>query len=99
MISMKSSNERNLRDILSEIKNSPQIKPHLQKLSVEDAWKKLMGISISKHTLKIKLISEKLFISLDSDVLRHELSYAKSKIVTMLNEELKEEVIREIIFN
>ena len=57
-----------------------------------------MGPSIFKHTVNINFIGEKLFISLDSDVLRHELSYAKSKIIEILNAELKEEVVREIIF-
>jgi hypothetical protein len=38
-----------------------------------------------------------LYVELSSAVLREELTHGKSKIVTMINEELKREVVKEVV--
>ena len=45
----------------------------------------------------IELSNKKLYVKLNSSVLREELNYGKEEIVKMLNEELKKECIEEII--
>jgi hypothetical protein len=38
-----------------------------------------------------------LYVALSSAVLREELSYGKDKIIKMINEELRKDVVKEII--
>jgi len=56
-----------------------------------------MGQGVVSYTEKVQLQNKTLVISLSSSVLREELSYGKEKIITMMNEELGEELISKIM--
>ena len=58
----------------------------------------IMGRPISSRTTEIYIKDKKLFVQLDSAPLRNELLMAKSKIVTILNKEVGEEIIEEVVF-
>ena len=62
-----------------------------------EAWIKLMGNGVNNYTTSVELKNETLYVSLSSSVLREELSYGKSKIIDMLNEELDKDLIKKII--
>jgi hypothetical protein len=70
----------------------------LDKVAVRDVWEAVMGPAITKYTQNIKLERETLYIKLTSSVLREELSYGKQKIIKNLNEELKKELIKKLVF-
>ena len=78
------------------IKNS-SLKEGLNNIKIQNIWKKTMGDNINSYTSEITLRKHTLYINLSSSVLREELSYGKEKIIKLLNEELKAEIIRKII--
>ena len=47
-----------------------------------------MGKTIAKSTSKISLKDEVLYLQIDSSVIKSELSFAKSKIIELVNKEL-----------
>jgi predicted nucleic acid-binding Zn ribbon protein len=61
-------------------------------------WEKIMGVSIAKRTEKIYIRKGVLFLRISSASLRQELVLAKTKLIKMLNEEMGEEIIKEIVF-
>ena len=69
----------------------------MDKVDAKAAWVKLMGNGVNNYTNAVELKNETLYVSLSSSVLREELSYGKSKIITMLNEELGKDLIKKII--
>jgi hypothetical protein len=69
----------------------------IDKINVSDAWKKLMGNGVNNYTTAVELKNETLYVSLSSSVLREELSHGKSRIITMLNEEMGRELIKNIV--
>jgi hypothetical protein len=68
----------------------------MQELDVTDAWKEVMGSGVWTYTSSIKLNKGNLTVYLKSSALREELSYGKEKIVTMLNQYLKQEIVKKI---
>jgi len=56
-----------------------------------------MGNGVNSYTKEVVLKGTTLYVSLTSAVLREELSYGKQKIIKMINEELRKEVIKEVI--
>ena len=56
-----------------------------------------MGNGVNSYTKNVTLKGETLYVELSSSVLREELSHGKSKIITMINEELKREIVKNII--
>lgn len=89
--------EVSIKDVLKSFVSENKLDKGLQQVQVVDAWKNLMGPAIVKYTNSVKLNRNKLYVELSSSVLREELSYGKQKIITLMNEELGEEIIKEIV--
>ena len=69
----------------------------MDKINARQAWISLMGNGVNKYTTGVELKGDTLYVTLSSSVLREELSLGKSKIITMLNEELGKDLIRNLI--
>lgn len=91
------SNDSPIGDILKEIISSNKLQPGMDQVEVKDAWKNLMGNGVNSYTRNIALKGNTLYVELTSAVLREELSYGKSKIITMINAELGREVVKEVV--
>lgn len=87
----------NLGDALKEFIKENRLQKGMDKVDAREAWTKLMGNGVNNYTRNVELKGETLFISLTSSVLREELSYGKSKIIKMLNEELGKELIKKLV--
>lgn len=94
----KRQNEHlNLGDALHEFLKENKLQKGMDKIDAQDAWAKLMGNGVNNYTHSVELKGEVLYVSLSSSVLREELSYGKTKIVAMLNEELGRELVKKIV--
>lgn len=86
-----------ISDVLKEFLQSHKLQPGMDKIDVRDAWKNLMGNGVNNYTREIMLKGGTLYVELTSAVLREELSFGKEKIIRMINEELKREVVKDVI--
>lgn len=84
-------------DVLKEFIQANKLQQGMDKIDVRDAWKNLMGNGVNNYTREIMLKGSTLYVELTSAVLREELGYGKDKIIKMLNEELRREVIKDVI--
>ena len=91
------NNESSIGDVLKEFIQSNKLQSGIDQISVKEAWVSLMGNGVNSYTKNITLKGETLYVELSSSVLREELSHGKSKIITMINEELKREIIKSIV--
>ena len=69
----------------------------LDNVEVKNVWYKLMKNGIANYTTDITLKNGILYIKLKSSALREELSYGKEKIIKILNEKLKKDLIKKIV--
>ena len=69
----------------------------LENVKIKDMWHELMKNGVANYTTDINLKNGTLYIKLKSSVLREELSYGKEKIVKLLNEKLKKDLIKKIV--
>jgi hypothetical protein len=90
-------NEKTLKEAINEMLESYKLKGKLNEVKAINSWEKLMGKVISNRTTEIFISSRKLYIRLNSAPLREELSYARTKIIDMINKEVGEKVIEEVI--
>jgi hypothetical protein len=91
------NNESSIGDVLKEFIQSNKLQPGIDQISVKEAWVLLMGNGVNSYTKNVTLKGETLYVELSSSVLREELSHGKSKIITMINEELKREIVKSIV--
>ncbi len=86
-----------LSEALQEFIKVNKLQNGMDKVNVREAWSNLMGNGVNNYTTAIELRNETLFVSLSSSVLREELSHGKSKIITMINEELGKELVKKLV--
>ena len=94
----RESNENTISELLNLFIKKNNLESGFDKIDVEQAWKNLMGSGVNAYTNELILKGNTLYVSLSSSVLREELSHGKSKIIKMINEELRKEVVTNIIF-
>ena len=96
----KRQNEfHSIQDLMKDVIKENKLTKGMQQISVKDAWAKLMGNGVVSYTNNIQLNGKTLVVNLKSSVLREELSHGKDKIIKMMNEELKEDLISRIILS
>lgn len=94
---VKDSNEQSLKEIINELLKAYKLEDGINETRLISSWESVAGSMISKHTERIFIRKNKLYIKLDSPALKHELSFAKSKLIKALNKVVNQNVIDEII--
>jgi hypothetical protein len=89
--------EISIGDALKDFLKQSKLKGGIQALQIEDAWEKIMGKTIAKYTDKLEIVNQTLFISSTVAPLKNELLYQKEKIIERVNEELGENVIKQVV--
>jgi len=89
--------EQPIGDVLKQFMQANRLQDGMDKLDVREAWKNLMGNGVNNYTREIMLRNNTLYVELTSSVLREELSLGKAKIIAMINDELKREVVKNIV--
>ncbi len=95
---IKKTNEYSLKEALDELIENYKLGTKIKELNIINIWDKTVGSLIARHTKKIFLKRTKLFVKIDSPLLKNELIYSRQKLTDRLNKEAKEDVIDEIIF-
>ncbi len=94
---MKKKNDLSLQEAMREMLHQYRLAPQLNEARVKMLWEKLMGKTISTYTANIQVRKNILYLTILSAPLKHELSFGKEKIRTLLNDELGEEFIKEVV--
>lgn len=94
---MKRSNTQPLKEVIQEYLKALKMNQKLREVSLVSNWESMVGRTIAKATKDIYIKDKKLFVYLNSSVIRNELSLIKEPLVKRLNEEAKAEVIDDLI--
>ena len=96
-MSKRHNDQHKINDLLKSFVKENKLEKGLDKVNVEAVWRSLMGNGVNNYTNSVKLHKDTLYVELSSSVLREELSYGKDKIIKMINEGLKKELITKLI--
>ena len=89
--------ESPISDVLKQFISQNKLEAGMDVVNVREAWKNLMGNGVNNYTTEIQLKGSTLYVALSSAVLREELSYGKEKIIKMINEELRKDLVTNLI--
>lgn len=89
--------EYSLGQALKQYLRQSKLKSNIQSFQILDVWEKIMGKTISKYTNSIQIINQTLFITTTVAPLKNELLFQKEKIIQLINEELGENLIKEVV--
>ena len=94
---MKKKNDVSLQEAMKDMLREYRLTPQLNETRIKMLWEKLMGKTISTYTSNIQVRKNVLYLTILSAPLKHELSFGKEKIRSLLNDELGEEYIKEVV--
>lgn len=96
---MKSGNVHSLKEAIDNLLDFYRIRSKVVETDIVNSWELLMGKMIANHTTDIYIKGSKLFLKVDSSVLKNELSLMKTSILQRVNERAGKNIIDEIIIS
>jgi len=88
-----------LGDLIKEFYEQHRGSDYLDEIKAINSWPMVVGPFIASHTIDLSIKDGRLFVRVDSDALRSELSYSNSLLMKNLNEMVGKEMIHEIVLN
>jgi len=78
--------------------NVYKIKRRYDETGIVAAWPNLVGKSVANRTKELFIRDKKLFLRIESSVIKNELLLMRSQIITKINEDAKMLLVEEIVF-
>jgi len=94
---MVKSNEVSLKDAIEQMLHAYKLKGKIYEAQLSQMWGNIVGKMIENHTHDLYLKNGKLYVKLDSAVLKQELSYSRTKIKDQVNQALGGNVVEEVV--
>ena len=95
---MKRNNTEQIGDAIRKFLRQSGLESPLNEFRLVDAWRDVVGPTISKYTLNLYIRNQTLFVHLSSSVLRQELQMQREMLVNHLNQKVGANVIVDIVF-
>ncbi len=95
---MRKPNDISLKEAIEKMLKVYKLQHKYDETGIVAHWPELMGTAIANRTTQIYVHRQKLFVRIESAVIKHELLMVKSGIIQKLNERAGSEVINEIVF-
>jgi len=95
---MGRTNDKSIKEAIEQMLNVYKIKRKFDETSVISTWPDLMGKSVANRTKEIYIYNKKLFLKIESSVIKNEILMMHSQIIQKINEKAGSELIEEIIF-
>lgn len=95
---MRRKNTEKLSDILNQVLKQNHLDQKLYETRVIKSWSAVLGENVMQYTTDIYFSKKKLFVTVSSSVLRHELFITREEIKNSLNKYVGVPVVSEIIF-
>lgn len=95
---MRKTNDKTLKEAIEQMLNVYKIKRRFDETGVVNFWPELVGKSVANRTKELFVRDKKLFLRIESSVIKHELTLMRTQIIQKINEEAKSVLVEEIIF-
>ena len=95
---MGSTNDKSLKEAIEQMLKVYKLKRKFDETSLVVAWPEMMGNAIANRTKDIFIRDRKLFVRIESAVIKNELVMMRSNIIEKMNERAGSSIIDEIVF-
>jgi hypothetical protein len=95
---MRKTNDKTLKEAIEQMLQVYKIKRRFDETGIIAAWPKLVGKSMANRTKEIFIRDKKLFLRIESSVIKNELMMMRTQIIEKINNEAEAILVEEIIF-
>lgn len=86
-----------LKAVMHQLIEQYRLGGKLTEVKIASTWNEVMGRTISSRTEKVAYQNQTLYVKIDSAPLRQELNLRKEKVITLMNEVLKTDAIKNVV--
>mgnify|MGYP001283075744 FL=1 len=90
-------NNIDLKNLINVFLKKNRLENGLLDLEVKKVWFEVMDNGVANYTRDVNLKNKTLYVKLNSPALREELSYGKEKLINIINQKFKKEIINKIV--
>jgi len=90
-------NNIDLKNLINVFLKKNRLENGLLDLEVKKVWFEVMDNGVANYTRDVNLKNKTLYVKLNSPALREELSYGKEKLINIINQKFKNEIINKIV--
>lgn len=95
---MRKSNDKTLKEAIEQMMQVYKIKRKFDETGIAVAWPELVGKSVANRTKELFISDKKLFLRIESSVIKNELMLMRAQIIEKINDRAKSVIVEEIIF-
>jgi len=95
---MRKTNDKFLKEAIEQMMQVYKIKRRYEETGVTAHWPDLVGKYVANRTKEVFISNKKLFVRIESSVIKNELMIMRSDIIKKINEDANEVLVEEIIF-
>src|SRR5476651_1538112 len=95
---MRKANDKTLKEAIEQMLQVYKIKKRYDETGVIANWPQLVGKPVANRTKELFINNKKLFLRIESSVIKNELMLMRSQIIDKINDEAKGVLVEEIIF-
>ncbi len=95
---MRKPNDITLKQAIDKLLSHYKLRGKYDETGVVTLWPEVMGTAVANRTKQIYVSNGKLFVRIESSVVKNELLMVKTAIMDKLNEKAGSKVITEIVF-
>ncbi len=94
---MKRTGAINIKDLIQQAFDEQKLNDGLDVVKVKSLWKDVTGTYVANATTDIDVHASKLYVSINSSIIRSELMLIRSELVRRINQNIGRHFINEII--
>ncbi len=95
---MRKANDKSLKEAIAQMLQVYKIKRRFDETAIVAHWPELVGKSVANRTKELFIRDKKLFLRIESSVIKNELMLMRSQIISKINDEANGVLVEEIIF-
>ena len=90
-------NNIDIKNLINVFLKKNRLENGLLDLEVKKVWFEVMDNGVANYTRDVNLKNKTLYVKLNSPALREELSYGKEKLINIINQKFKKDIINKIV--
>jgi len=95
---MRKANDKTMKQAIEQMLNVYKIKRRFDETAIIAAWPDIVGKPVANRTREIFINNKKLFLRIESSVVKNELMIIRSPILDKIHNEAGDTLVEEIIF-
>ena len=94
---MAKQNFQSIGSAINQFLKENRLDKKIESSTLLTCWKEIAGEMIHKHTTRLFLKDQKMYLQVDSSALKNELHFLQAQLIGNINQYFKKELVKELI--